>query len=165
MSVDIAHVRHDGRRSAGSAIVAYVRSDAVPAQALRFGLHFAEMAVAMELGMMPLGPVLSALGHGDLSTRSPEAYSLVMNLSMALAMAAWMLVRRHGWRLTTEMAAAMTVPGGLVAAASVAGLLPPTAATSATGPLMWVGMLGAMAFRWSAYARHCHGSHRSSGRG
>lgn len=155
MSADIAEVR----RSRISSATAYVRSDSVLAQVLRFGLHFAEMAVAMELGMMPLGPLLSALGYGNLSTSSPNAYSLAMNLSMVLPMAAWMLVRRHGWRLTAEMAAAMIVPGSLVAVASVAGLVPGNAATTAMGTLMWVGMFAAMAFRWRAYAQHCHTGH------
>jgi flagellar biosynthetic protein FliP len=134
---------------------AAVRSDSIPAQILRFGLHFAEMAIAMEIGMLPRGSVLSALGQSDLSSRSPEAYSLAMNLSMVLPMAAWMLIRRHGRRLTLEMAAAMIVPGAVVAAASLAGLLPHTAAVSAMGALMWIGMLAAMAFRWRAYAQHC----------
>ena len=33
-----------------------------------------------------------------------------MALSMAVPMAAWMLVRGHGWRNSAEMAAAMLVP-------------------------------------------------------
>jgi hypothetical protein len=135
---------------------AALRSDTVPAQVLRFGLHFLEMAVVMMIGMMPLGLVLSALGQADLATRSPEAYATAMNLSMALPMAAWMLLRRHGARLTAEMTAAMIVPGGVVAVAGLAGLVPHSAAVSATGLLMWLGMLAAMGLRWNDYARHCH---------
>jgi hypothetical protein len=158
---DITDVRQVDRRRRTAAVAsvrAAFRSDSIWAQVLRFSVHVAEMAVAMEIGMMPLGSILSALGESDLGSRSPEAYSLVMNLSMVLPMAAWMLIRRHGLRLTAEMAAAMIVPGGFVAAASLAGLLPHNAAVSAMGILMWVGMLAAMAFRWGAYARHCHHS-------
>jgi hypothetical protein len=141
--------------AAGSARAA-IRSDSIPAQILRFTLHVVEMAIAMVIGMMPLGFVLNALGQSDLSSRSPEAYSLAMNLSMVVPMAGWMLIRRHGVRLTVEMAAAMIVPGGLLAVASLAGILPHAAALSGSGILMWAGMLAAMAFRWPAYARHCH---------
>jgi len=35
---------------------------------------------------------------------------LAMGLSMAVPMAAWMLVRGHGWRNSAEMTAAMLVP-------------------------------------------------------
>jgi hypothetical protein len=101
-----------------------------------FGLHFVEMAIAMEIGMMPLGYLLSALGQSDLSSRSPEAYSLAMNLSMVLPMAAWMLIRRHGLRLTADMAAAMILPGAIVAAASLGGFLAHTAAVWSIGALM-----------------------------
>lgn len=163
MSAEIADVpqvdRRRGTATVAASARAALRSDSIPAQVLRFGLHVVEMAIAMEIGMMPLGSVLSALGQSDLSSRSPEAYSLAMNLSMVLPMAAWMLIRRHGLRLTAEMAAAMILPGAVVAAASLAGLLPHNAALSAVGTLMWIGMLAAMAFRWSAYAQHCHGAH------
>ena len=157
MSIDVAYRRQAPRRriaAVAAPVRAALRSDTIPAQILRFGLHFVEMAIAMEIGMMPLGFVLATLGQNDLASRSPEAYSLAMNLSMVLPMAAWMLIRRHGLRLTAEMAAAMIVPGGIVAAASLAGLLPHTAAVSSMGALMWIGMLAAMAFRWRAYAHH-----------
>jgi flagellar biosynthetic protein FliP len=158
MSADTAGIHQVSRpeRTRWTAARAALRSDAVPAQSLRFGLHFVEMAIAMEIGMMPLGSILAAVGQSDLSARSPEAYSLVMNLSMAIPMAIWMLIRRHGIRLTAEMAAAMIVPGAIVAAGSLAGLLPHAAAVSAIGALMWIGMLAAMAVRWPAYARHHH---------
>ena len=158
MSADSAHIRevYGPERTRWTSPRAALRSGTVLAQILRFGLHFLEMAVVMEIGMMPLGLILAAVGQSDLSARSPEVYSLVMNLSMATPMAIWMLIRRHGVRLTVEMAAAMIVPGAVVAAGSLAGLLPHSAAVSAIGALMWIGMLAAMAFRWPAYARHCH---------
>jgi hypothetical protein len=155
MSTDLAAPRDHRTRRLLAAVRTATRSDTVPAQVLRFGLHFLEMAVVMTIGMMPLGAVLTALGQGDLATRSPEAYATAMNLSMALPMAAWMLFRRHGVRLTAEMAAAMIVPGGVVAVAGLAGIVSHTAAVSAIDVLMWAGMLAAMGLRWRSYAGHC----------
>jgi hypothetical protein len=121
------------------------------------------MAAAMMVGMAPLGMALSALGRPDLNTQSPEAYALAMTVSMVLPMVAWMRVLGHGWERTVEMAAAMTVPVVLLAAGSLVGQLPHTAAISGMNIFMWVGMLAAMLFRWSDYAEHTH-SHASSGK-
>ena len=71
-----------------------------------------------------------------------------------LGMAAWMLIRRHGWRHTVEMSVGMAGSTVVVAAASLAGLLPHSAVDSSiVGILMWAGMLGAMLFRWRDYAQ------------
>src|SRR5215471_14274861 len=76
-----------------------VLSEGPVGQVIRFGWHFAQMVTAMEIGMF-IGmarPVLSALGLGDPATRSPEAFAIEMTVAMVLPMAAWMLVRGHGW--------------------------------------------------------------------
>ena len=142
--------------AAGSARAA-LRSNTPPAQVARFVWHYVQMAIAMEVGMLlPLGFVLSALGL----PRSPEASALVMTAEMVFGMAAWMCIRRHSWRHTVEMSAGMSASTVVAAAASLAGLLPDTAASS--GPvqiLMWAGMLGAMLFRWRDYAQYGHHSH------
>jgi flagellar biosynthetic protein FliP len=147
------------RRSGIAAALAVWRSPGLTGQAIRFAWHFVEMAIAMEIGMMPLGFVLGVVGQADLHSRSPEAYSLAMTASMVLPMAAWMLIRRHGWERTAEMAAAMIVPVAVLAAGGLAGLLPHQAALTGMGFLMWVGMLAAMLFRWREYAQHDHGGH------
>jgi hypothetical protein len=114
------------------------------------------MAAAMMLGMVPLGIVLSALGRPNLDTQSPEAYALAMTVSMLLPMVAWMRILGHSWERTTEMSAAMSVPVVLLAVGSLIGSLPHTAAIEGMNIVMWVGMLGAMLFRWRDYAQHCH---------
>jgi flagellar biosynthetic protein FliP len=136
------------------------------AQVIRFGWHYVQMAIAMELGMfLPVGLVLSALGLSHVVSRSPEASALVMTAEMVLGMAAWMCIRRHPWRHTVEMSAGMAASTVVAAAASLAGLLPHTAVQSGTvGMLMWAGMLGAMLFRWRDYAQghRCHGAHQKT---
>ncbi len=138
---------------------AFLRSNAPGAQVVRFVWHYVQMAIAMELGMfLPVGFILSALGLYNVVLRSPEASALVMTAEMVLGMAAWMFIRRHSWRHTVEMSAGMAASTVVAAAASLAGLLPDTAAESEpVVMLMWVGMLAAMLFRWRDYAQghHC----------
>ena len=136
-----------------------VRSSSPVGQVVRFAWHFVQMAIAMEIGMV-IGmapPVLSALGLSQLVARSPEASALEMTVAMVLPMAAWMLIRGHTWEHTGEMAGAMTVPVVALAAGSLIGLLPHTAALFGMNILMWVAMLGAMLVRWPDYAQHRHG--------
>lgn len=129
-------------------------------QVLRFTGHFVEMAIAMEVGMMALGPVLSTLPVAATVNRSPEASALAMTLSMVLPMAGWMLIRKHGWGHAVEMTAAMSVPTLVLCAGSLGGLLPHSAAAIGMGVLMWAGMLGAMLFRWRDYTGLGHHGHQ-----
>jgi hypothetical protein len=79
-----------------------------------FWRHFLEMLAVMWIGMAAGMPVFRAI-YGLSSTSQayrlyPWQSVLAMGLSMAVPMAAWMLVRGHGWRNSAEMAAAMLVP-------------------------------------------------------
>lgn len=150
-------------RGRSIAAPAFFRSNAPAAQVVRFVSHYVQMSIAMMLGMyLPVwGFILSALGLSSLVSRSPEASALVMTAEMVFGMAAWMCIRRHPWRHTVEMSAGMSASTVAAAAASLAGLLPHTAAQSGTvGILMWAGMLAAMLFRWRDYAQghHSHGA-------
>jgi hypothetical protein len=112
----------------------------------------------MEVGMAVLGFGVGLLGYANLGKRLPEVFALLMAVSMVIPMAAlmrfWM---RHSWSRTTEMSAAMIVPIlALVVICSV-GLLPHRVALSWSMPVMYVAMLGIMAFRWRDYAQHQHG--------
>jgi hypothetical protein len=79
-----------------------------------FWRHFLEMLAVMWVGMAAGMPVFRAV-YGLSSTSQayrlyPWQSVLAMGLSMAVPMAAWMLVRGHGWQNSAEMAAAMLVP-------------------------------------------------------
>jgi len=152
-------------RGRAIAALAFFRSSAPVAQVVRFVWHYVQMAIAMYLGMLlPVGLILSTLGLSHL-LRSPEASALVMTAEMVFGMSVWMLIRRHGWRHTVEMSAGMSASTVVAAAASLAGLLPHTAAQSGTvGILMWAGMLAAMLFRWRDYAQghHSHGAQKKA---
>ena len=88
--------------------------------------HFAEMIVAMMVGMMLFGMPLRALQGvllGPSSVGVPELRAVGMAVSMSVSMVAWMLYRGHSWRASAEMAAAMIVP------------------TVALFPFLWVGII------------------------
>ena len=76
----------------------------------RFLLHYAEMLLAMLLGMavffLPAEALLGALGAGD----GPLVTLLAMGISMTGPMVAWMRVRGHSRRASLEMGAAMVLP-------------------------------------------------------
>jgi flagellar biosynthetic protein FliP len=93
----------------------------------RLARHYLEMVVAMLLGMLVLGTLRGAVGLTVPFAEHPGASYVLMATDMALAMAAWMRFRRHGWGSTLEMCAAMYVPALLL-------------------PLVWAGAMGAMTF-------------------
>jgi hypothetical protein len=81
--------------------------------AKKFVLHFAEMVVAMAVGMVVLHPLwmflLDALDAAALM-HNPYTGALIMATNMTVAMSAWMKFRGHRRRPIAEMGAAMYVP-------------------------------------------------------
>src|SRR5215210_736117 len=82
----------------------------------RFARHYAEMVVAMVLGMVVLGiPAAAALrtagtSSSALQADAPALMLLGMAAIMTGPMVGWMRVRGHGWAASAEMAASMFVP-------------------------------------------------------
>jgi len=87
-----------------------------PSPIRNFAHHYAEMLVAMFLGMFVLGFALAApldLAGVDVSswdTEAPELLLLGMAFTMTVPMVAWMRHRGHRWAWSWEMTAAMFVP-------------------------------------------------------
>ena len=79
----------------------------------RFVGHYVEIVLAAVVGMAVLGPaesmLLDAIGWAGL-VASIEVAALVMATNMAVAAAAWMRFRGHGWPAVAEMAVAMYAP-------------------------------------------------------
>ena len=72
----------------------------------RFLRHYAEMVVAMFLGMAVLGmPVDWTMDR--LGADSDPWMFVGMATTMTVPMVGWMLYRGHGWRANTEMSASM----------------------------------------------------------
>ena len=133
--------------------------------AFTFARHYAEMVVAMFLGMFFLGGIGSvALGAagvdtGDWSSDAPALLLLSMAVTMSFPMVAWMRYRGHGWAPCWEMTASMFVPSLAAIALLWAGV------TDDEGTLMAIqhagmfpSMLIAMLLRRDEYTGHRHGA-------
>ena len=123
----------------------------------RFTLHFAEMVVAMAVGMVVLHPlwmfVLDAVGAAGLM-HNPYSGALIMATNMTAAMAGWMKVRGHRWRPIVEMGAAMYVPFLVLFVPLSLGLIDRGALMLWGHMLMLPAMAVAMLLRPREYA-HC----------
>jgi hypothetical protein len=82
--------------------------------------HYAEMVIAMFVGM---AVVLGALAAAGVELDSVEVELLVMATSMTVPMVAWMRYRGHGWAPAAEMSGAMYAP------------------TAAALVLLWIGLV------------------------
>jgi hypothetical protein len=120
-----------------------------------FLLHFAEMLVAMMLGMAvfaAVGLALTAQGSTTLLNGSSITSQVGMGAFMVAPMVVWMRVRGGMWRHGVEMAAAMLVPVMavlLLERLHVSEWLPWLSRSE--HPAMVVGMLAAMLYRREQY--------------
>ena len=140
----------DQRQDIGTAAAVRRRARIPP-----FWLHFVEMFAVMWVGMAAgVGVYLAITGlssYPQALLHRPVQALLVMAISMALPMAAWMLFRGHGWRNSAEMAAAMIVPA--IPFVCLAGLhVISGTACRAYMPLSVVAMIGLMVYRRDAYS-------------
>lgn len=89
----------------------------IASKAGRFFLHLLEMLIAMQIGMSVFHLMLGLLRIYS-NSRAVEAgttlHAVVMTVFMTVPMAAWMLIRGHGWRHCTEMVIAMIAPVALI---------------------------------------------------
>lgn len=120
---------------------------------LRFALHFAEMIIAMFVGMFALAPLWDLVVPGLPERADLEA--LVMATDMAIGMSLWMAVRRHSWPRIAEMAAVMYVPFAVMIVPFWLGWVSGHAVMMAGHILMIPLMLAAMLWRHAEY-RHMH---------
>lgn len=102
----------------------------------------------MLVGMVILGPLWGTL------PAAPELQALIMCSNMTVGMTAWMLVRRHSWPATAEMAAAMYVPFLVLFPPYWAGLLTASTLFLAGHLLMLPAMVAAMLLRPAEYQAH-----------
>jgi flagellar biosynthetic protein FliP len=118
----------------------------------RFVLHYAEMLLAMLIGMavffLPVEALFGALGAGD----GALVTLLAMGLSMTAPMVAWMRFRGHSRRAALEMGAAMALPTAGVIALLATGVLEDLDALMAVEhAVMLPAMLVAMLLRKDDY--------------
>jgi hypothetical protein len=125
--------------------------------------HYAEMVVAMFIGMVVLGApavwAMSAMGidWDRLTDDAPALMFLGMATTMTIPMVGWMLYRGHGRRANTEMSASMFVPTFAVIGLMWAGLPTDLGALMLIEHVaMLLAMAGAMLLRPGEYTHH-HG--------
>jgi flagellar biosynthetic protein FliP len=113
---------------------------------VRFIGHYLEMVVAMVVGMVALAPLWPEawLVRGDL-------HAVAMAVDMTVAMAAWMLVRRHTWPRIVEMSAAMVLPFAALLVPYWLGVLSAGALMIAAHVVMFPLMLAALIWRRADY--------------
>jgi len=128
----------------------------------RFARHFAEMVVAMLVGMAVLYPLWSITTGGlpeSHALRGVVAETLAMAATMSIGMAAWMRFRRHRWAPVLEMSAAMFAGFAVLYPAYWLGALSAMDVMMVGHVLMVVFMLVAMLLRREEYAAD-HRAHR-----
>src|SRR5215211_2518959 len=125
--------------------------------------HYAEMVLAMLLGMVRLGrpaaPALEPAGVdvSSLDTGAPELLLLGMATNMTVPMVAWMRVRGHRWTPCWEMSASMYLPTVAAMALMWAGTVGDAHAAMGIQHLaMFPAMLVAMLLRRGEYGGHAH---------
>ena len=128
-----------------------------------FVRHYAEMVVAMFLGMgvlwVPSRWALNAAGmsSSELHHDAPALMLLWMGVIMTVPMVAWMRHRGHGWRPNAEMAASMLLPTFGVIGVLAAGLVDDVMVLmSIEHVVMLPSMLVAMLLRRAEYTGHAH---------
>ncbi|MEU6720481.1 DJ-1/PfpI family protein [Nonomuraea sp. NPDC046802] len=117
----------------------------------RFVWHYAEMVIAMSLGMLLLGMVwraiLPEITRADVST-------LVMAADMTVGMAVWMLIRRHSRAAIAEMSLAMVAPFLVLLVPYWLGVVSEHLVMTLGHVLMFALMALAMLRRREEYVRH-----------
>lgn len=111
----------------------------------KFLRHYAEMVVAMLVGMVVLGPLWPDL--------PPAAAALAMATDMAIGMAVWMRIRRHSLPGIVEMCAAMYLPFLILLVPYALGVLSSAALMIGGHVLMFPAMALAMLRHRHEYAR------------
>ena len=115
--------------------------------------HYAEMVIAMLLGMAVLGiPADMALDAAGVDTEAAGVLLFGMAITMSVPMVAWMRHRGHGWLPCWEMTAAMIVPTiGALALLEAGALGDAHAAMGIQHVVMFPAMLGVMLLRRGEY--------------
>lgn len=127
-----------------------------------FVRHFAEMFLAMMIGMMALGAlesgILSAASTSVKHVRNsaPEVFALAMALNMTIGMTLWMRYRGHSWAMCGEMGAAMFAPAILAIVLFRAGVVDGPSAGGVLMGAMIPAMIAVMLLRRTGYSQPVH---------
>jgi hypothetical protein len=128
----------------------------------RFTRHLLEMVLAMMVGMAVFGLALAVLGDPPGYANLLVQYGLI-GAFMAAPMVAWMRHRRHSWRDSGEMTAAMLAPMLAPVVLVELGVAVPGLSEHSLMMLSHVAMIGGMValmiYRFERYAHGLHDHH------
>jgi hypothetical protein len=129
-----------------------------PEKVGRFALHTLEMCAVMCVSLVLLGLLVAgsaaALGFSDPRQTAPILSAVVVTLTLAGSMVAWMRVRRMAWRPTMEMAGSTVVAGTAMISGYGLGIVPATELIPGVCGLACAAMIAVMLFRFPLYASH-----------
>lgn len=129
-----------------------------PEKVGRFALHTLEMCAVMcvslgLLGLLAAGSA-AALGFSDPRQTAPALSAVVVTLTLAGSMVAWMRFRRMAWRPTLEMAGSSVLAGAAMISGYSLGIVAATSLIPGVCGLACAAMIGVMLFRFPLYASH-----------
>ena len=143
------------------AVMAPVRAGPSPSagrQAARFGVHVLQMCAVMCVSLALLGLLVAGaaavVGFSDPRQSAPVPMALVVTLTLAGAMVAWMRFMAMTWQPTLEMAGSTAIAGAVMITGYALGVVPASELTSGVCGLACVLMIADMLFRFRLYASH-----------
>ena len=148
---------HATKPAAGAPARADPRSGA-STQAARFGVHVLQMCAVMCVSLILLGLLAAGsaavVGFSDPLQSAPVLSALVVTLTLAGAMVAWMRFMTMAWQPTLEMAGSAVLAGAVMISGYALGIVPANELTSGVCGLACVVMIADMVFRFRLYASH-----------
>jgi hypothetical protein len=148
---------HDNK-PAGVAPVRAGPSPSAARQAARFGAHVLQMCAVMCVSLALLGLLVAGatavVGFSDPRQSAPVPLALVVTLTLAGAMVAWMRFMAMTWQPTLEMAGSTAIAGAVMITGYALGVVPASELTSGVCGLACVLMIADMLFRFRLYASH-----------
>lgn len=138
-------------------------NQSLPSKVGHFLWNFIEMMLSMSIGMgifhLLIVRIPSSSSYAVLFQPKTVLYSIWMNLAMVISMVAWMIIRKHGWRHSLEMAAASIGPSAVIwAICWLGGDSYTHKLLSTTDLLMSLGMLTYMVYRRDHFTGRAHHS-------
>jgi ammonia channel protein AmtB len=121
-------------------------------------VHVLQMCAVMCVSLTVLGLLAAGsaavVGFSDPRQSAPVLSALVVTLTLAGAMVAWMRFMAMAWQPTLEMAATTVLAGALMITGYALGIVPASALISGVCGLACVAMIADMLFRFRLYASH-----------
>lgn len=133
-------------------------SPSVGRQMPRFAVHVLQMCAVMCISVVLLGLLVAGaaavFGFSDPRQSAPVLSAVVVTLTLAGAMVAWMRFMAMGWQPTLEMSGATVLAGAVMIVGYAVGAVPASRLTTGVCCLACVLMIADMLLHFRLYASH-----------